>query len=142
MSSDQVCDALNRIIAIHDGSLAIYLSDAVPWVGDNNSAQETVSSIASQQRATIDRLVCMVLDLGGDVRHGSFASEFAGYHDLSLDFLLREMISLQQANISTIESVAEGMAESAAKSVAEETLGSAREQLMMLGELSATPAIL
>lgn len=140
MDSVQICNALNRIIAIHGGSLPVYLSDAAPWFGNNSTAQESLRSIASQQKSTIDRLGRMVLELGGEVQHGSFPMDFTGFHDLSLDFLLQEMIRRQRSEIAEIESIADSLPESAAKSAAEEALGAAHGHLETLRELTATPS--
>lgn len=141
MNSGQICNALNRIIAIHEGTLPLYLSDAAPWFGADTTARETLSAIASNQRTTIDRLGQIVLEHGAEVRHGSYPTEFTGYHDLSLDFLREEMIRRQMAEIAQLEAIADAMPESAEKSAAEEALGAARGNLESLREISATPTM-
>ena len=142
MNSDQICNALNRMIAILESSLPIYLTDAAPWFGGDDSAQEVITAVATDQRDTVERLARIVLDYGAEVRHGSFPMEFTGFHDLSVDFLKQELVKRQQAEISAFDSIAIGMPECMAKSVAEEVVGAARGHLESLREISATPTML
>ncbi|HRX80376.1 MAG TPA: hypothetical protein P5307_14995, partial [Pirellulaceae bacterium] len=66
---------------------------------------------------------------------------YTGYHDLSFDFLLNEIIKEQKEDIATIESVVSKLSlVPLAKALAEETLGAAKGHLESLVELKQAAA--
>ncbi|MCA9119337.1 MAG: hypothetical protein H6822_06135 [Planctomycetaceae bacterium] len=134
---------LNRLVAIHNRSLPVYLTYAAPaWHGGQESAKETMRLIAADQRETADRLAAMITAGGGVVDNGEFPIYYTGYHDLSFDFLLNEIIKEQKEDITTIEAVVARLTlVPMAKALAEETLGAAKGHLESLNELKGSPAV-
>lgn len=133
---------LNHLIAIHNRSLPVYLTYAAPaWHGGEEAAKETMRLIAADQRATAERLAAMVTENNGVVNNGEFPIYYTGYHDLSFDFLLNEIIKEQKEDIATIESVVSKLLlVPLAKALAEETLGAAKGHLESLVELKQAAA--
>src|SRR3990167_952559 len=106
MSDANTNRLLNHLVAIHNRSLPVYLTYAAPaWHDGEEAAKETMRSIAADQRETADRLAAMITKNGGVVNNGEFPIYYTGYHDLSFDFLLNEIIKEQKEDIVTIESV-------------------------------------
>lgn len=130
---------LNRLLAVHGGSLVSYLASAVPWVRDGQGeAAELLTTMASEQQGIVDKLGRMIVDSGGRLETPSYPMEFTGYHDLSLDFLLSKLVELQQKDIGTIQSVVTDAAEgTATRTVAEDALGSAKGFLESLREMAS-----
>lgn len=135
--SQEVAGILNRLIAIHARSLPVYLADAVPWVATQNAqAKDTVDMIAADQLLTVERLAEEVTAQGGIVSQGAFPMEFTGLHDLSMSYLLSEMVRRQAAEVVEIDELVQGLSSDAsARPVAEEVLGAAKGHLESLGEL-------
>ena len=133
---------LNRLVAIHNCSLSVYLTYATPaWHGGEETAKETMRLIAADQRETAERLAAMVTENGGIVNNGEFPIYYTGYHDLSFDFLLSEIIKEQKEDIVTIESVVSQLSMvPLAKALAQETLGAAKGHLESLIELKQAPS--
>ncbi|MCA9142336.1 MAG: hypothetical protein H6821_11375 [Planctomycetaceae bacterium] len=133
---------LNHLIAIHNRSLPVYLTYAAPaWHGGEEAAKETMRLIAADQRETAERLAAMVTENNGVVNNGEFPIYYTGYHDLSFDFLLNEIIKEQKEDIATIESVVSKLSlVPLAKALAEETLGAAKGHLESLVELKQAAA--
>ena len=142
MSEASTARLLNRLIAMHNCSLPAYLTYAAPaWHRGDEAAKETLQAIATDQKDTCERLAAMVTQQGGVVDSGEFPIYYAGYHDLSFDFLLDEIIKEQKEDIVQIEdTVAQLSLAPMAKALAEETLGAAKGHLESLQELKQTSA--
>jgi hypothetical protein len=76
---------------------------------------------------------------GGRPDPGRFPTEFAAKNDLSLAFLLREIVESQRDEIASIERcVGQLEAESALHALAEEVLGNAKGHLdILVGVMNA-----
>ncbi|MBC8355632.1 MAG: hypothetical protein H8E66_26945 [Planctomycetes bacterium] len=133
---------LNRLVAMHNCSLPAYLTYAAPaWHRGEETAKETLRLMAADQRDTSDRLAEMVTEGGGVVDNGEFPIYYTGYHDLSFDFLLNEIIKEQKLDIAEIGQVVEQLSlVPMAKALAEETLGAAKGHLESLEELQQASA--
>lgn len=138
MKSSEVCSLLNDLIAILARSLPVYLSDAAPWMTQRDAhAKDVVDLIAADQLMTVDQLAELVFDKGGIVHQGIFPMDFTGLHDLSLDYLLVQMVKRQREDVQRIAAVVEQLTEDArVKAVAEESLGAAKGHLESLEELT------
>jgi len=78
----------------------------------------------------------MVIAQHGIVDNGEFPIYYTGYHDLSFDFLLNEIIKEQKEDLVQIEKVVEQLSlVPLARALAEETLGAAKGHLESLNEL-------
>lgn len=127
MNAADTIATLNELLAVHSRSLAVYLSDAVPWLAAGGShAWEAIERIAGDHQATYDRIGDLILQKGGDVDSGEFPMAFTGYNDLSLDFLLQKLIEGQTRDIKRIEACVARLGHDAhARAVAQEALGAA-----------------
>lgn len=139
MTSLSTNDILNRVLVVHNRSLATYLHDAMPWVryGDQR-AMETMRQIVRDQKQVVDRLATMIIDSNGAVEHGEYPLPFTAYHDVSFEWLLPMLIERQQKTISYLQKCVEQLALAPmARSVVEETVGMAKGHLEMLQELKS-----
>ncbi|MEX0817982.1 MAG: hypothetical protein WD070_00265 [Pirellulaceae bacterium] len=133
---------LNRLVAMHNCSLPAYLMYAAPaWHGGEEAAKEILQMVAADHRETAERVAAMVAENGAVIDNGEFPMYYTGYHDLSFDFLLNEIIKEQKEDIAEIESIVSQLAFAPlAKALAEETLGSAKGHLESLEELKQASA--
>src|SRR5688500_13819360 len=146
MTSKSTVEILNRLLALHTRSLAMYLSYAQPsWHRGDEAARETLQSIVEDQRAFAERIGEMIVEIGV-INEGGFPMFFTAYHDLSFDFLLQKMIEFQKRDIGVIEQIiGQLLLVPMAKALAEESLGAAKAHLEALQELKQgkpQPAIL
>jgi hypothetical protein len=134
--------ALVRLLDILHRSLPMYLSDAVPWThpGDER-AKKVLSHIVNDYRMYCGRIVNLLLERRQLLDFGDYPMGFTDTHDLSLDYLIGEMIYYQKQDIAAIDQcVADLKFDTAARTLAEETLGNARGHLESLQELLKRPA--
>ena len=138
MSKETTNSLLNQLVAMHNCSLPVYLTYAAPaWKRGDEDAKETLRLLAADQRDTAERLAALVTDNRGVVDNGKFPMYYTGFHDLSFDFLLGEIIKEQKEDIVEIEGiVAQLNSAPLAKALAEEALGAAKGNLESLEELS------
>lgn len=143
MPSPTTIDTLNRLLALHEKSLPMYLGYAAPWtIGEDTAAREVLGHIVADQKLMVDRIGQAVLDEGGVVVHGRFPLYFTGWHDLSYDFLVKQMIASQKKDIVTIENyIARLDSAPAARALAEESLGAAKGHLESLEELATAQQV-
>ncbi len=127
---------LNRLVPIHSRSLPMYLSNTRPWTTRRDgAARQTLSQIASDQKATVDRLAETILDYGGIVELGAYPMRFTSMHDLSMEYLLGELIRRQREDIAAIDQCVRQLGhDTLAKSLAEEALREAKGHLEALEE--------
>jgi hypothetical protein len=142
MDSSNTTDVLNRIYAIHNYSLPIYLTYAKPWsLQGDDEARDLLDQIARSQQQMGDRLAKAILENGGDVESGEFPMDFTFYHDLSCDFLVNKVIEYQKSEIGVMEhAVRELGLAPLAKALVEECLGAAQGNLDSLLELAGQTA--
>jgi hypothetical protein len=134
--------ALNDLLALEYRSLPMYVTDAMPWThpGDAKSTA-TLASIVSDQKASSQRIAQLILDRGGALDTGEFPMEYTDMHDLSLDFLVKELVSFQKWLIGQIEQIVKTVdSDRDVRELAQETLGSAKAHLEALHELTTQPA--
>jgi hypothetical protein len=137
MATESTLRALNRLLAIHQRSLAMYLGYASPtWHRGDEEARRTLEQIVADHEATVERLGEMIMEAGGVVAPSAFPTVFTGYHDLSFEFLLVKLLEYQRRHVAIIEGYVQQLATApAAKAAAEEALGQAKAHLEMLQEL-------
>ena len=142
MSSANYIAALNRLVGLHNRSLPVYLTYAVPaWARGEEEAKETLANISKDHVETAERLAAMVVEAGGTVDNGHFPIYYTGYHDLDFHFLLGRLILEQKDDIRTIEQCVEQLRLAPlAKAAAEESLGAAKGHLESLEELRKASA--
>ncbi|NIL98080.1 MAG: hypothetical protein GTO53_09775 [Planctomycetales bacterium] len=132
-------DLLNQLLVIHYRSLPMYLVDASPWThrGDEK-ATEALHDIVTDQRQVCQRIADSVIQRGGIVAMGDYPTEFTDMNFLSLDYLVKRLIELQQQAIEAIGGLADRLwNDPPAQSLAKESLGAAKAHLQALQELTA-----
>lgn len=137
-NSHDLLPVLNRLLVLHSRSLARYLMDARPWTGRSQaSALETIRHIAIDHQATADQIGRRIIEANGTVSHGEYPVRFTGWHDLSLDFLVRHLTAAQRALIDQIEICAKGLiSDPSAHALAEQSLGAAKAHLESLVDVT------
>ena len=138
MNSANTTDVLNRLYAMHNRSLPIYLSYARPWaVPGDRTSMETLDLIVADQKSMIERLGELILESGGDVFPGEFPMTFTSLHDLAFDYLVTQLVDFQQRFVEAIKDCVDQLnLAPMAKAVAEEALGLAQGHLDNLLDLT------
>ncbi|MFV2066330.1 MAG: hypothetical protein ACC645_05070 [Pirellulales bacterium] len=137
MSQATITEILNRLLAIHRGSFAMYLAQAAPWTRASDApAAEAVQHLVADQKALIERIGKAILQQGGCPADGEFPMDFTDMHDLSLSYLIGVAIDYQKADIRAIEQCVGALRTAgSACPLAEEALGQAKGHLESLEEL-------
>jgi len=137
MNSSEIVAVLNELLRILCRSLPAYLADAKPWVQSEDRQLRAALDhlVADQQRYA--RLVTEAIAAeGGRPDPGRFAMHMTAKNDLSLGFLLQDVIAQQEQDVAAIERCAAGLEKLASlHSLAEEILGNARGHLDILKEI-------
>jgi hypothetical protein len=134
--------ALNRLLVVIYRSLPLYLVDAVPWMhSGDEKAKHVLNSIVTDYRMYSSRIVDLLLSRRQRFSFGEYPMVYTDTHDLSLDYLISELIDYQKQDIAAIEKcVADLKTDPTAQSLADEVLGNARGHLESLEELTKQPA--
>jgi hypothetical protein len=142
MLSRKVVAALERLLVILYRSLPMYLTDAVPYSGQHDQrAVEVLKFIVADQKSSSARLAHYLQTQHVALNMGHYPMSFTGMHDLSISFLVSQLIDCQRQDITKIEQVvADTSADPRAHALAEEALGGARAHLDALGDLAARVA--
>ena len=142
MTSADPNAVLNRLLVILHRSFPMYLADAPPWMhpGDER-ANQVLQHIVADYRQYVGRIADLLLDRRRLEGFGEYPMVFTDTHDLSLDYLISELIFYQKQDIAAIQQcIAELSTDFAARSLAEEILGNARGHLQSLEEVLPKPA--
>lgn len=131
-----VTSVLNRLLTTLYRSLPIYVQGAHPWVPpDRRPALELLKRIAGDQQMYAQRVADAILHEGGRMELGQFPLEFAAFHDLGIDFLVKKAAESQRRQVEIVEECASALnGVPRLRSLAEEILGNARGHLETLEE--------
>lgn len=142
MTSTDTNDLLNRILVLHARSLPMYLGYAQPdQLWRNPKAARVLDQIVEDHKRTVDRLAVLILENHGTIDHGEFPMSFTGLHDLSVEYLFKQLIDRQKRFIAVIEKLADMLKLAPyAQAAAREAVGEAKGHLENLEELAAEPA--
>lgn len=135
--------ALNRLLVTLHRSLPMYLADAAPWThhGDER-AQKVLSHIVADYEMYVGRIAELLLSRRQLAGFGDYPMIFTDTHDLSLDYLIGELIFYQKQDIATIQDCAIALQnDPAGRALAEEVVGNARGHLESLDELRKQPEL-
>jgi hypothetical protein len=95
-----------------------------------------LQNIAEDQQLMVDRIGSAIMAAGGCPYLGEYPMSFTGMHDLSVDYLVRQVAQRQERDIQTMrECVALLQHTTAPRALAEEALGAAEGHLQNLKEL-------
>ena len=133
------CAVLNTLIEIHGRSLAVYLSDAAPWIGEGGAeARDVVEIVAADHLTTVERLAEVAIERGCEIRERSFPMTYTGLHDLSLSYLLQVLIDEQRQDVARLGVIADQVKNDARLSaLVQEAWGAAQGHLESLSEIGA-----
>src|SRR5690349_16141687 len=95
---------LNRLLVTLYRSFPMYLGDtAAVWThAGDEEAKQTVGSIASDYRMYSQRLIDLLQERRAPFGLGEYPMAFTDTHDLSLDYLVSELIFYQRQDIASI----------------------------------------
>lgn len=132
-------DVLNRLLAMHSRSLPTYLVSAPPWYPESDSnAMVALRHVAEDHALMVDRLGAEIMREHGAVKAGEFPMTYTDLHDLSIDFVLRQVVSELQGNLEEIQTCMDQLQNApAAKALAEEALGATQGHLDNLVSLES-----
>ncbi len=135
-------DALNQLLQLHYRSLPMYLRHAEPWAREGSDERiAAVRDILADHERIASICADWIQRRGGLIELGEFSMEFTDLHDLSLDFLLRELIVYQRQLIEEIKSLLPALStDPPVHSLAQEALGAARGHLQNLEEIQRKKA--
>jgi hypothetical protein len=138
MKPFEVIQVLNRLLRTLCRSLPMYLADAKPWVrSEDTKLQAALNYLVADRQMYAQRLAEAVESRGGRPDTGRFSTEFTAKNDLSLEFLLIELIEDQELDVAAIAHYAAQLAgDPALHALAEEILGNARGHLDILVEIA------
>src|SRR5580704_9476399 len=142
MLPGKVISALERLLVIVYRSLPMYLTDAVPYAGQQDQrAVEVLKFIVADQKSTAARVAHYLQSHHVPLNMGHYPMSFTGLHDVSISFLVSQLIDCQRQDITTLEQVvADTIADPRGQALAEEALGGARAHLEALQELATRVA--
>ena len=131
---------LNRLLALHGGSLPMYLVSAPPHrQSGEEKAWDVLRHVINDQQLMIDKLADHIESLDGTPNMGEFPMEFSGFHDLSLDFIVQQVVQRQQKELEVIESISDELEPGTqGRALAQEALGAAKAHLQSLEEASSS----
>jgi len=140
MKALEVVPVLTELLRILCRSLPAYLADAKPWAqSEDRQLGEALDRLVADQQRYARLLSDAITAHGGRPDPGRFAMHWMAKHDLSLGFLVREIIQHQEQDVAAIEQCAAELEELAPlHCLAEEILGNARGHLDILREIVKT----
>lgn len=132
---------LNDLLIILDRSLAMYVSQATPWVGPaDERARQTLENLVTDQKFYVDRIGDILVKHRYVYDLGEFPMTYTDLHDLALDYLLKEITRYHRRDIQAIERCVQKLAGAGeAETLAQEVLGNAKGHLEVLESLG--PAV-
>jgi hypothetical protein len=131
--------ALNEILVILHRSLPVYLSHAAPWVAHGNEeAHRVLARLVAEKEDHVHRLTELLDSRRHTIDRGEFPMDFTSLHDVSLDFLIKQLIGEQRQSVARIESCERRLAgDREGRSLAAEVLGAAQRHLRWLETLGS-----
>jgi hypothetical protein len=128
---------LNQLLSLLCGSLPAYLADVktLAWP-EGERVRVALGRLVADQRMYAQRLADAIAERGGRPNPGRFPTEFGAKNDLSLAFLVPEIVASQRRDVAAIEQcVGRLEGESALHALAEEILGNTKGHLDILAGL-------
>ncbi len=138
MAKVTVNELLNRILVTHERSLPMYLAFAAPFVGHGDeAASDVLSQIVTDHKYLAEKLHDFLLEHNHPVGHGQWDMNFTSYHDVSLHYLLTEIVRREKSLIADLTKYSQMLEKvPSAKALVQEALGMAKGHLESLEELS------
>jgi hypothetical protein len=137
MNATETIPVLDRLLGLLCRSLPAYLAD-VRTLGhpEGEEVRVALNRLVADQQMYAQRVADAITQCGGRPDPGRFPTEFAAKNDLSIEFLLREIVTSQNQEVASIAQCAGQLeGESALHALAEEILGNAKGHLDILMQL-------
>ena len=137
MDAIESIPVLNRLLGLLCRSLPAYLAN-VKTLGhpEGEKIRTALSRLVADQQMYAQRVAEAIAQCGGQPSPGRFPTEFAAKNDLSIEFLLREIVACHQRDVVSIrQCVGQLEGDSTLHALAEEILGNAKGHLDILLEL-------
>jgi hypothetical protein len=133
---------LNNVLVTLHRSLAAYLSFADPWVAyGNEEPQRILTRIVADKEQFVARLTALLDARRHTIDFGEFPMEFTSLHDVSLAYVVNQLIEHQRRDVQTIEACLGRLASDVeGRALVEEILASSRRHLQSLEGLTRQPA--
>ncbi len=133
---------LNTVLITLHRSLPAYLSFADPWVAyGNEEPRRVLTRMIADKQQFVARLTALLEERRHTIDVGEFPMEFTSLHDVSLEYMLGQLIEHQRRDVQTIEAGLGRLAGDAeARALVEEILASSRRHLHSLEGLDRQPA--
>jgi hypothetical protein len=131
--------ALNEILVILHRSLPVYLSHAVPWVAHGNEeAHRVLARLIAEKEDHVHRLTELLDERRHTIDRGEFPMDFTSLHDVSLDFLIKQLIHEQLQEVQRIEACERRLTgDREGRALAAEVLDAAQRHLRWLETLES-----
>jgi len=135
-------DTLNRLLTVEVRSLPMYVVDTHHLASHlGHPIADAVYAIAADQQEIAGRIVRLLDERGFAASPDGYPMAFTDTHDLSLEFLVSELIGYQRRDVATLERAVASLAnDREARELAQHALGSAKAHLESLEELARQPA--
>lgn len=133
---------LNRLLALHARSLPMYLESAPPHRGfGDERIWASIRHIIDDQSMMVDKIADYIESLDGTPNRGEFPMVFTGMHDLSTEYIAKQVLDRQKHEVSVIEEISAALETGTpARALAQEALGAAKAHVESLEECLSTVA--
>jgi hypothetical protein len=134
--------ALNQVLIKLHRSLPMYLGFADPWVAyGNEEPRRFLNRMLADNQQYVVRLTALLEARRYTIDFGEFPMDFTSLHDVSLEFLLKQIIEHQRRDVQVIETCLGCLkGDSEGRGLVEEVLASSRRHLQSLDGLTRQPA--
>lgn len=142
MAKVTVNELLNRVMVMHERSLPMYLAYAAPFLSHGDeAASEVLSQVVRDHKYIVEKFGDFLLEHNHPVGHGHWDMNFTSLHDVSLHYLLTEVVRGEKQLTAELSKYAEKLASfPAAKALVQEALGMAKGHLESLEDLDMPAA--
>jgi hypothetical protein len=133
---------LNEALVILSRSLPMYLSHAAPWVAfGHDEARHALDRMVADHKDAARRLTELLNGRRHTIDPGEFPMDFTGLHDVSIDYLVKQLIAHQKRLAASLERCAQRLAgDHEGQRILEEVANSSRRHLQALESLDRQPA--
>ena len=134
MDAIESIPVLNRLLGLLCRSLPAYLANVKTLAHpEGDKTRAALNRLAADQQMYAQRVAEAIAQAGGQPNPGRFPTEFAAKNDLSIEFLLHEIVACHQRDVVSIaQCVAQLEGASTLHALAEEILGNAKGHLEIL----------
>jgi len=105
MSETQINARLNQVLRSILRGLLQYAGECWPWsANDEAGVQEAVRDMVADQQDEVHDLADLLQERSWLVDFGKYPTEYTDLHFISLDYLLKQMVSEQKSLVENLES--------------------------------------